>query len=170
LQEQKVKSRARLIRIHALGLAMISLCFLGGCAGLGRGLESPRVHIADIQAKEVRPLEAVFQVELRVLNTNEIPITVRGVDCELEINDKHFASGVASATTEIPAYGTATVPITVYSSVLDVVRGVLGLQKEETLRYRLKGRLRIEGGYLAPSFIRFDSAGELDLKRLREPR
>ena len=76
---------------------------------------------------------------------------------------------MAGVTTDIPAYGTAVIPMTVYSSVLDMVRGAFGVQREEKLRYRIKGRLHVEGGFLVPSSIRFDSKGELDLKGLKEP-
>jgi LEA14-like dessication related protein len=161
--------RRKGLHILVLAWAMAALLSAAGCAGLGTRLESPRVHISNIQAREVKPLEAVFQVELRVLNTNPVPITVKGVDCDLEINDEHFAAGVAGATTEIPAYGTAVIPMTVYSSVLDMVRGAFGVQREEKLRYRIKGRLHVEGGFLVPASVRFDSKGELDLKGLREP-
>jgi LEA14-like dessication related protein len=140
---------------------------LSGCAGLGKRLESPRIHIASIQVQEIKPLEAVFKVELRVLNTNDIPIVARGINCDLEINDKHFASGVSSAVTDIPALGAAVVPVEVYSSVLDMVRSVMGLKDQETLKYKIRGRLRVEGGPWVPSFINYESDGELNLQDLR---
>ncbi len=69
-----------------------------GCAGLGKTIEPPRAHIANIRVEEMRGLETVFQVELRVFNTNDVPLTVKGMDCELKINDRPFAVGVSADT------------------------------------------------------------------------
>ena len=143
----------------------IILFILTGCASPGKRLESPRIHISDIRPGEIKPLEAVFLVELRVLNPNDIHLKVKGIDCELEVNDRRFASGVGKVDIEIPAYGSSVIPVTVYSSVIDTVRGLLGFKDREKLRYRIHGRLRIEGGLLVPPYIGFESQGELDLKK-----
>jgi len=142
----------------------VILFILPGCAGPGKHMKSPRIHISDIRPGEMKPLEAVFLVELRVLNTNDIPLKVKGIDCELEVNDRRFASGVGNVAVEIPAFGTGTVPVTVYSSVIDTVRGLFSFKGREKLKYRIFGRLSIEGGFLLPSSIPFESQGELDLK------
>jgi LEA14-like dessication related protein len=133
------------------------------CATISKDLEPPRVHVIDIQVQEVRALEAVLRIELRVINVNDIEVDVKGIDCELEINGKHFASGVTDQKTKIPSYGTTVVPMVVYSSVLDVVRGVLGVKEKEKIEYKISGRLHLEGDMMVPSFIRFESDGELSL-------
>jgi len=113
----------------------------------------------------VQVFESVFQIELRVFNTNDIPLEIKGLDCELALNQRHFASGVSDVKTNIPPYGTVKIPIVVYSSVIDMVRGVLGLQKSENLRYNITGHLRLEGGPMIPSSIPFKSEGEITLQR-----
>ena len=93
---------------------------VSGCAGLGKTLEPPRINLANITVQEMQGFESVFQIELRIFNTNDVPLDIKGLDCELEINDRHFASGVSDTTTKIPSYGTAKIPIVVYSSVIEM--------------------------------------------------
>ncbi len=152
----------RLIYVKAVVICIfIYGPFFSGCAGLGKRLEPPKINITNIQLKEVKALEAVLQIELRVFNTNDIPITIKGIDCELDINDKRFALGVSNDETIIPSFGTEKIPILVYSSVLDIFRGVIGLQGKEKLKYKIKGKVRLDAGSLAPSTVPFMSEGEI---------
>jgi len=143
---------------------MAGALLLAGCAGLGKRLETPRINISNIRVQEVKGFESILRIDLRVLNTNDIPIALKGMDCELQVNDRRLASGVSDTKVTIPALGTEIVPITVYSSVLDLFKGILGLkQGQEKLKYRLTGRVRMEAGTLAPSTLPFTSEGELSL-------
>jgi len=137
---------------------------LSVCAGPGKRLEPPRIKLANIKVQELKAFEAAFLIELRVFNTNDVPIEITGMDCELELNERHFASGVSSTKTEIPSYGTGTLPVVLYSSVLDIVKSVLGLPNKEKLKYKLTGKVRLGGGVLVPPVIPFKSDGELSLE------
>lgn len=53
-------------------------------------------------------------------------------------------------------------------NLVDILRGMLGLQDKEKLHYRLKGKLRVEGGFMMPSVIPFESKGEFSFKGLPE--
>ena len=147
---------------------VIQLAAFSGCAGLGKRLETPKVNLIDIRVLEVKALESVFQIEIRVLNPNDVPLEIKGINCDLEVNNSTLASGVSYAKRTIPAYGTGTIPMKVYSSVIDMLRGMLGLQDKEKLHYRLKGKLRVEGGFMMPSVIPFESKGEFSFKGLPE--
>ncbi len=149
-------------------ISALSALALSGCAGVGKTLEPPRVTLANIQVEEVKAFETTFRIELRVFNTNDIPIEIKGIDCELEINGRKFASGVSKVEKEIPSYGTDTVPITLYSSVLEMVRGFLNLPDKEKLQYKISGRVRLGGGPLVPSVVPFKSEGEFSLKGLND--
>ena len=145
---------------------ILALSFLS-CATIGK--EPPRVHVVDLQIQEVKAFETVLKMELRVINMNDMEIEIKGIDCNLEVNNKHFASGVSDQKTTIPAYGTTIIPMIVYSSVFDVVRGVLGLKGKEKIEYNVTGRLHLEGAVLVPSTIRFESGGELSLSDFTRP-
>ena len=55
------------------------LAFIAACAGVGKRLEPPRVKLANIRPESFNVLETVFDVQLRVFNTNETAIQIRGV-------------------------------------------------------------------------------------------
>lgn len=135
-----------------------------GCASPGKRLETPRIALAHIVVQESSIFETVLQIDLRVFNTNQVPLEVKGLECDLELNGKRFAQGVSDVTIQIPAQGTAVIPMTVYSSLVDMARGFLKAQAEEKLQYKIKGRLRVDGGFMMPSVIPFNSDGEISLK------
>ena len=143
---------------------LIPLLILAGCAGLGKTLEPPRINLSNVQFQESKALETVLIIELRVFNTNEVPIKVKGLDGDLELNGRRFATGVSSVDTEIPAFGTTTVPVTLYSSVVDLFRGIIGLQKKEKLKFGVSVRLHLEGGFLISSTYPFRAEEELALE------
>jgi LEA14-like dessication related protein len=136
---------------------------LAGCAGIGRQLEPPRISLAHIQPQAFSGLEAVFQIKLRVFNTNDVDLKVKGIEADLEINGKPFATGVSKAAVTIPSFGNELVPVTVYSSVVDIVKGIHGLQDAEQLEYRLKGKLRVTADGMIATSLPFESEGQLTL-------
>lgn len=141
-----------------------------GCAGLGKTLEPPRISLAHVEVKEIKPFESVFEIELRVFNTNDVAIKVQGIDCDVTLNEKNFATGVAKIEKEIPAFGTTTFPITVYSSLVNMVRGIIGLQGKEKLKFKVVGQVRLGNGVLVPSKVPFKTEAELSLEGLSEPK
>jgi LEA14-like dessication related protein len=139
---------------------------MAGCAGLGKPLETPRISLANIQMLEASGMESAFLVLLRVQNPNEVDLDIRGVECDVAINDKPFAYGISDTPVRIPAFGSDTVPVKVYASVMDMVRGLLNLPGREVLSYQVKGRVRMSGGAFLPSSLPFDSQGTISVKDL----
>ena len=139
---------------------------MSGCAGLGKSIESPRISLSNIQVLESKGLETAFLIHLRVMNPNDMDLDITGVDCDLEINGKPFAYGLSNTQVKIPAFGSETLPVTVYSSVIDIIKGLFGLQQREDLSYQVKGRVRMAGGGLMPSTLPFDSQGTVSIKDL----
>ena len=139
------------------------LLLLAGCAGLGKRLEPPRVILSNIAVQKVTIFETTIEVKLRIFNTNDIPIEIIGTECDLELMGNHFATGVSNDKLNIPSYESATIPVVVYSSVVSIIKNLLTLQNTEKLKYKLTGRIRIEGGALLPPTIPFKSEGELSL-------
>jgi LEA14-like dessication related protein len=155
---------AALTAVVSIGTAM-----LAGCAGLGGRLEPPRVTLSDVRVEAVRLFETVFLLELRILNPNDSPLDIKGVSCHFDLNNKTFASGVSDVQTQIPAYGAGTIPVTVYSSVLGMIRGIQGLQGTEFIRYQLSGHLHLAGDATGTSArVPFKSEGDLSLERMTD--
>jgi LEA14-like dessication related protein len=137
---------------------------LAGCAGLGRPLETPRISLSNIQLLEASGMESAFLVQLRVQNPNEVDLDIRGVDCDIEINEKPFAYGMSNTPVRIPAFGTDTVPVKVYTSMIDIFRGLINLQGREDLSYQVRGKVRIGGAGFMPAALPFDSRGTISVK------
>lgn len=141
-----------------------------GCAMFGAFSDPPGIHLAGIRMLETQGLEAAFEIDLRVLNRSDAPLFIQGMDCELELNGKRFAEGVANVQKEIPAYSSDLVTVTVYTSMLDMVRVVHRLitsaadpDKLPVYTYGLRGRLHGEGGSFLRS-IPFSSEGRFDME------
>ena len=161
-------------RKTVLLLALIALA-LTACAGLGRRLEPPRVNLASISVQEIKAFEAVFLLDLRVHNSNDAALPVSGVDCDLEVDGRHLATGVSGAQTTIPPLSSETVRLTVYASSLGIARTILDrMQKSEgsgTLRkldYTLTGRIHL-GGRSPIRALPFSVQGELSSADLSRP-
>ena len=147
---------------------IVILLILSGCAGWGKRLESPRITLSNFNVQEIKIFESVFSIEMRVFNTNDTLMEIKGLNCDLELNGKRLATGVTNVKINIPSYDTAIIPITLYSSVLDVVKVLRSLAKTEKLEYTLTGRLRLGKGAM-PSTIPFKSTGELPLQEFVVP-
>ena len=151
---------------HSLSLfcrLLVGVLFLAGCAGPGKKLEPPRITLTNIQVQEIKVFESVFQIDLRVVNPNDVAIDIKGMDCDLELNDKHFASGVSNKRIKVASFDTAIIPITLYSSVFDLAKGLFDAGRKQMAKYKLTGRLHLGGGLSVPSVVPFKTEGELSL-------
>ena len=152
------------LRELVIGILAIVVLLIG-CAGVGKQLEPPRVSLANIRVAEVSGLETAFEVQMRVFNTNDVALKVKGIKAELEINGQPFATGVSNSPVEIPSYGTELVTVTVYSSVIKMFKSVYGLKESEELKYRLNGKIRVSAGNnMMPTSLPFESEGQVSLK------
>ena len=140
--------------------------WMAGCAGLGQPLETPRISLSNIQMLEASGMESAFLVQLRVQNPNDVDLDIRGVECDVKINGEPFAYGMSNTPVRVPAFGSDTVPVKVYTSVIDIFRGLLNLQGREDLSYQIKGKVRMGGGAFLPSSLPFDSKGTISVKDL----
>jgi LEA14-like dessication related protein len=138
------------------------LAFMTGCAGVGKRLEPPRVELANIRPESFNLLETIFEVQLRVFNTNDTPLTIKGIESEIEINGKAFAFGVSESDVDVPAFGTALLLLRVYSSVFDIIKSAVGMQNQDQLNYHINGKLHL-GGSAFPSTLPFESEGQISL-------
>jgi hypothetical protein len=136
---------------NTIPIAAFFLFSIAGCAGVGQRLEPPRVKMANIRPESFNVLETVFEVQLRVFNTNDTPIYIKGVESEIEINEKPFA----------------LLPLRVYSSVFDIIKSAVGLQGQNQLNYHINGKLRL-GGSAFPSTLPFESEGHISLPDIPE--
>ena len=151
-------------------IAILAVVLLSaGCAGLGKPLESPRISLADIRIEQFSGLETVFRIQLRIINTNDVDLNVKGLEAELKINEQSFAAGVSDTPVKIPAFGTELVTVSLYSSVIKMFKSVYGLRESEELRYRLNGKMRVSAEHSHTTTLPFESEGVLTLDGSRKP-
>lgn len=156
-----------------LWLASAMALLLAACATM-TGIEPPGITLAGLRVLEVKGFETTFEVDLRVLNPNKTPLNIQGVECDLSLNDRHLAKGVANPAREIPAYGSEIVTVNVYASMLDLfgaahrlIQGTQKTQPDEKWTYAIKGHLAMGDGWLGK--IPFDAKGEIGLKEIINP-
>jgi len=162
------KSQTALLSILFAFLSIPLL--LNGCATMGPIVEKPTITVTDLRIQEVKALEAIFMLELRVMNPNDFPLDIRGINCDLKLDGNRFATGLSDVRQEVPAFGTSTIPVTVYASMFDMVSSVIqvlqGVDQQngpaKPLHYELTGKVRLAGHGTARS-LPFQSEGEIDL-------
>lgn len=143
----------RVLRVTFFALA------LSGCAGLGPLETPPRVNLVDLRPAEMTLFEQRYSVKLRVLNPNDGPLEVRGMDYAIDINNQKFADGVSAEQFTVPPYGERVVEVTVTSTLLRMVEQFRQLDRSETLRfdYRISGHMSIAGSLTRHSFVHEDA-------------
>jgi LEA14-like dessication related protein len=142
-----------------------------GCAGLGQSLQAPDIRLAGLVVEEMDLFETVLQLKLRVINGNDMPLVLKGIQCELELNDKSVATGVSKTPVNIPALGSDTVSVRVYSSMLNIASSIFRMVQNETAKsgnpdftYQLSGRIHLETSGLMRAAIPFKTTGKISLE------
>ncbi len=155
---------------HLLLLSL--LLIFGGCAGFNRISEPPTNTVANVQIQEIKAMESTFLLELRVLNPNDSPLEIKGLQCDLDIDDRPFARGITNQEISVPSFGSALVPVQVYASMFEMISSVAEIigntQQSATrsapLNYRLSGKVRIDGAGILKT-LPFTSEGELSFNK-----
>ncbi|MCK9274011.1 MAG: LEA type 2 family protein [Syntrophales bacterium] len=157
-------SYAGAMRLFAGGIIIF---ILSGCAGMIPSFTKPEVTVSDLGIAEIKAFESKFIIDLRIINPNDFPLTVKGISCSLAVNEQKFGTGVSNIETEISAFETAVVSVTVYSSMVNFVKGLLKLSTQKNLTYEISGILRtLTKGVSVPISVPFEHAGTLDTKDL----
>jgi LEA14-like dessication related protein len=162
-------SKAKQVLYRLLPCFFFLPVLFSGCAALGPGIEQPTISVTDLRLQESRGIETVFLLELRVLNPNDFSLDIRGLNCELKIDGNRFATGISDVRREVPAFGTAVIPVSVYTSMIDMIGSVIEILQTRDrsgaaghpLHYELAGKIRLAG--MVNRTLPFHSRGEIDL-------
>ncbi len=167
---------ATLAKLSATALVVLMVSWLlGGCASLRTSLEAPRISLVNVVQQPTEGMETAFVLDLRLINPNDVPINLKGIDCRLEINDSTIASGVSNEAAELPSLGTIIYPVTVYASASDFIILMVRMMaagnrspEDFELKYSLRGRLFLADGMPGLNRLTFKSEGDL-LKLIQPP-
>ena len=138
-----------------------SVALLCACAGLLNRPEPPNIYLTDVQMLDMSLFEQRYRLRLRVQNPNDFPLPISGMNYTVEINGRDFAEGVSPRSVTIPAFGEEVIEVDAVSNLARVVDQVLDFGREQSLRYRLSGSLRLDRTGIAR--LPFDYQGELSL-------
>jgi LEA14-like dessication related protein len=127
-----------------------------GCAGWFAAGEPPDVLVTNIAPLDSTAFEQRLQVGLRIRNPNDHDLQVTGMDFRLDLNGTRLARGLSNQDFAVPRLGEAVVTVETSTSMLDIVRQVLGLRTASRLAYAISGVLYVQGGKLP-----FEHAGLL---------
>lgn len=137
-------------------LCLLALVFIAGCAGWFTKGEPPEVLVMNITPLEATAFEQRLQVDVRVKNPNDYDLQVTGVDFRLDLNGKRLARGLSNKGFTVPRLSDAVVSIETSTSMLDIVRQVLGFRHSEELTYGISGLFYLTNGRLS-----FENSGVL---------
>lgn len=140
-------------------LAITFALLLAACSGLPLHALPPRVSIADVEVKSLSLLEQKFDVGLRVANPNDFDLKIEGLDFELEVNGRPFATGLARVSTLVPAASSTVLRVDAIMESKNLIRQIRTLPPE-TLKagvpYRIRGRVKTDK---TSDWLPFDHAG-----------
>ena len=142
--------------------ALVLTSVVAGCATLS-GLDAPRVNVSNITPRDMTLFEQKFLVQLRIQNPNDVPLEVKGMTFNLDLNGKSFATGLSNQQVTIPRFGSEVVDVEVFSGLSGILKQLQGFTAggSPTFTYRLRGKAYLE----KPTAITlpFDEQGEIAL-------
>ena len=150
-------------RIASFVLLGLIPLFATACSTMPRDFETPKVSIANIAPKDLAIFEQRFDVQLRIQNPNDVDLSIKGLRCEIELNDKEFGSGMSGQKFTVPRFGSELINVEVITGLGSFLKQAQTLNSSggTKWRYRLKGTAFLD----SPGIFKmpFDETGEVDL-------
>jgi LEA14-like dessication related protein len=148
----------RLLRICLLAALLPAL---SGCATKAfTAMQEPEIDVINILPLASEGLlEQRARVDLRIINPNDFDLHISGISFQLDINDARFTRGVSNASFTVPRLGDAKTSIVVTTTVLDVFRQVMALDKHQNLDYAINGRVYFDNARIRS--VSFRHTGDL---------
>jgi LEA14-like dessication related protein len=87
-------------------------------------MERPRINIANVTPREIKVFEQVFDLELRVQNPNDSPLPINGLEFELQINDRRFATGVSNQSVTVNGLESAVIRVEAVTSLWSILQQI----------------------------------------------
>lgn len=148
-------------RLRSLMSLLLVATLLAACSGLPLDARAPKVSVAEVSLKSLGWFEQVFDVGLRVKNPNDFDITIEGLDFELEVNGRAFATGLARTHTHVPAFASELVHVETMTQSKNLLQQMKTLPEalKHGVPYRIHGRIKIDQAH---DWIPFDHSGLYD--------
>ena len=145
----------------ATGIACAAILAWLGCANLGIGFVTPEVQIANVVPLESTAFEQRMQVDVRIRNPNRRAIEIEGLRFAFDLNGRRLGTGQSGEFVEIPGLGEAVVPVTVTTTLLDLVGQLFAMQERSDFGYEVYGDLFLTGVVRPLSFSQQGQLGNV---------
>ncbi len=139
-----------------IGIMSACLLWLAGCSAMLPKLEAPKLDVVSVESNGGNRQQQQFRVTLHATNPNDRQITVRSVECELEISGTHLAHCASDAQIVLPALGAADFGVNVSAETDQSLSLAIGALLRHAVDYRIHGRVHLAG---LPVGIPFDHSG-----------
>ena len=124
-------------RLRTLVL-MIVLGAMAACSSMSR---KPEVSLAGVELSGIGLVDQRFVIKLNVHNPNDIDLSLKALDFNVELDGKRFAHGVAAKPMIVPRQSDAVLEIQAVGSLVVLLQQLRELRKagRETIPYRIFG-------------------------------
>lgn len=139
---------------------ILGLLGLAACTHLMERPQPPRVSLAGLEIVDANLFEQRYALRLRLQNTNDVRLSITGLDYEVFLNEHPFAHGVSREGVTLPPFGEDVLRLEVVSNLADILRQLQDLAPGpgKTLSWRITGHLKLSNW---PAKLPFDYSGEL---------
>jgi LEA14-like dessication related protein len=142
---------------------LLAACALFSACAVTPKLETPHLAVTDVTILNNDLWAQKLRVRVQVDNPNNIALPVRGLEYTIEVEGQQFATGESAASFVVPARGQAEFDMNVTANLAGTLIRLLvrGQQGQQTIAYRLTGKLSLSAGFLRS--IPFEDHGTFNL-------
>ncbi|MEM1141344.1 MAG: LEA type 2 family protein [Pseudomonadota bacterium] len=141
--------RSLLRSLIAAAVVILNSVFAGGCSPFSvADFDRPTVELLSITPLTGAPMEARFRVRLRIVNPNDLALTISGMAYDISVRERKLFSGVSNQTLELAPYSEITADLEVAAGVLNSLAFLRDLMRDPPsggLPYRLDAKLSLKG-------------------------
>jgi len=145
----------------SLALTLLIPGALSGCAGLGFDALPPEVTLLNLRPLKPEGLEQRFEVDLRFTNPNDFDLVFSGFNFALDVNEAKVASGVSDQALTLPRLGEAKTTVVASTSLLELLKQIMGVMEEGKLDYRISGLAYLTGPITQR--VPYETSGKLEI-------
>src|SRR5690348_4994693 len=146
-------------------LAAAATTALAAACASTEAIDPPSVQLTNITLGQPGLLAQEILLDLRVSNSNDIDIPLRGLTLQIDINGRHFAEGLSDEHITLPRLSFTNVEVKANVDTLSVLRQLFALALNDRITYRLSGFAYV-GGALDRRRVPYERSGELSLRSL----
>lgn len=155
---------ARIHRIAVIGLLLAIAGLASGCAGMGRGYETPTVTVQSFRPITTDDSSGLprFEIVLHVINPNLEPLELAGISYTISLDGQSLIKGVGNELPVIEGYGEGSFTLTAGFDVLAGIRLFRSLMQKESDSFDYVFEAKLDPGAFSRK-IRLADRGTISL-------